>query len=240
MAEFFEHFPKIQYDVSKTGNSYKDVICDVFFRFKFIEAVKRQNVIYFPYVVTTGDTPEIVSDKVYDDIEGHWIIMMLNDIIDPHFDWYMEEDVFLRFLKDKYGSVATAYNTPHHYEKRISTIILDNKSNDVYVNTVSQIDYTDIQNTDFSTIYTDIPFDNYVDMAETTYNLIPVNRLKNIEMITTKQSVSCYEYENDLNNKRKIIRLIRPEMYSAVKQEFKKMAGEYNPTRRQNLRDVRL
>lgn len=242
MGKFFDLFPKIPYDISRTGKRHLDLMTDVFFRFKFLDAVKKRKVAYFPYTIKDGETPEIIADKVYGDPEAHWVIMMLNDVIDPYLDWYMSTSVFDKYINDKYGSISAAYNTIHHYEKKISTRMLGYSGNDqryIFSNTTSQIDHTDIQtDTPFNDLYPTIPYANYVDLAETLFETTTMTNGDIIEIQTTKTAINCYDYENDRNEAKQRIKLIPKESYSDVRAEFEQMVATYNPARRLNFRSV--
>lgn len=239
MGTFLDYFPRIPYDISRTGARNFDLITDVFFRFKFLDKVKKMKVAYLPYILRNNETPESLADRFYGDPQAHWIILMVNDIVDPHTDWYKDETTFEKYLIDKYGSIAAAFNTVHHYEKTVSTQI----GNENMSNTTSQIDYTDIQydgSNSFSTIYSTIPYSAYSQMPEVLYESAVGASNRLITVSTFRDSVSCYDYEVALNEKRQSIKLIYPESYPQIRQEFEKLVAEYNPARRLNYRAVKV
>jgi hypothetical protein len=155
--------------------------------------------LYYEYNIKDGDTPEIIASKYYGDAELHWVVLIFNDIIDPFYDWPMEYRQFIKFLTDKYGSPATSQTTVHHYEKIIET--------------------TDHQSGETTTkIYT-------IDLE--SYDLLPAEPTEVINAmvteITSRNIVYCYDYENNLNESKRTINLVRKELVGTIKNQFKQL-----------------
>ena len=57
--------------------------------------------------------------KIYGTSLHHstWLIFLINDMSDPIYDWPLGTREFGAYVKNKYGSLATAKNTIHHYEQ---------------------------------------------------------------------------------------------------------------------------
>ena len=51
------------------------------------------------YILVNGDRPDIIADKVYDNISLWWLVLMLNDI--TYFDFPISEDNTLNELRDE-------------------------------------------------------------------------------------------------------------------------------------------
>lgn len=240
MGTYFDYFPRIPYNISKTDQVHLDLITDIFFRFKFLDKVKKMKVAYFSHQLQSGETPDILANKVYGEPQAHWIILLLNDIVDPNIDWYKDENTFENFIIDKYGSIAEAYNTIHHYEKTIATRILGFKGGAYFSNTTSQIDYTDIQANTFSSLYTTIPYDTYTLMALDSHEYASNPSGRQFEVSTYRNVINCYDYEYNLNETRRQIKLIYPAAYSSVREEFENLVAAYNPARRLNFKSVQI
>jgi hypothetical protein len=107
---YFENFPLIPYDSVGAGN-FK-IVTNLLKRVAVRSKVKT-NVAYFDtYDVKEGETPEMLADKLYDDPELHWIILLLNDITDRYHQWPQNTNQFLAYANDKYSNV----DATHHYE----------------------------------------------------------------------------------------------------------------------------
>jgi len=117
MPHFFAPFPKIQYDIDKSGNSA--TITNIMLRFKISEIIKSKAAVYYNYQIKDGEYPDVIASKYYDDPTLDWVILVTNNVMNPLFDWPMSYNGLIQFIREKYGSVATANQTVHHYEKVI-------------------------------------------------------------------------------------------------------------------------
>ena len=106
---YFNKIPYILYD-SKGQGDYKEVTN--LLRRVALRTKVRSNVLFFDtYDVKEGETPEIIADKLYNDPQLHWVILMINDITDRYHQWPMSTPQFLAFINDKYDNVDDV----HHY-----------------------------------------------------------------------------------------------------------------------------
>jgi hypothetical protein len=111
---YFKNFPRIIYQVSPPG--YKRPaeyvkLVDITTNIRFKKEVLDNITLYDYYHIQDGDTPEIISEKLYGSPHYNWIIMLLNDIYDYRKDFIMSTEVFDRYITEKYGSVETAMRT---------------------------------------------------------------------------------------------------------------------------------
>ena len=107
---YFESFPKIFYDSVGQGNP--KVVTNLLRRVAIRAKVKTNTMLYDTYDVKSGETPEIIADKLYQDPELHWIVMLVNNITDRYHQWPMKEQQFNTFLNEKYDNPDGV----HHYE----------------------------------------------------------------------------------------------------------------------------
>lgn len=117
MAFFFEPFPTVNYDVKK--NNKLEVLTNVTVRFKIQEILNNRTVVAYDYNVKDGERPDVIAFKYYGDQTLDWIILLINGIIDPHFDWPLDTASLQRFIRQKYGTISAAKIGVHHYEKII-------------------------------------------------------------------------------------------------------------------------
>jgi len=107
---YFEMFPEIFYDMKGDGNF--TLVKDIMSRVKIVSGVK-ENILNFDYYdVKDGETPEMIAQKYYGDVNLHWTIFIVNDIIDYYEDWPMSVQRFEEFVKEKYDNPQAI----HHYE----------------------------------------------------------------------------------------------------------------------------
>ena len=107
---YFKNFPTIIYDAVGNGE-FKDVK-NLLRRVAIRAKVKTNTLLYDTYDVREGESPESIADKMYDDPELHWIVLLVNDITDRYHQWPMNFSQFNQFIADKYDDV----DGTHHYE----------------------------------------------------------------------------------------------------------------------------
>ena len=107
---FFENFPIIAYD--SVGNGEYKAVTDLLRRVALRSKVRSNVLVFDTYDVKSGETPEMLADKLYNDPELHWVILLINDITDRYHQWPMNNNQFLTYLNDKYSNV----DATHHYE----------------------------------------------------------------------------------------------------------------------------
>ena len=191
MANYFSKFGKLS--IADTNKSV--IITNLLKRVGVLNSVKENTLVYYTYDLQDGDTPELVAEKFYGDAERHWIILLLNDIIDPLFDWPLSYFNFTKYIISKYGSTAAAESTIHHYEK-----IITKTDSSVSGGTSSQI----------------FIIDQY------TYANTPISIVNkgSITVETSKQSISVYDYEEQLNESKRSIKLLKKEYASQIEDEL--------------------
>ena len=107
---YFAQFPLNVYD-SVGDESYK-IVTHLLKRVAVRAKVKVNTLFFDTYDVKEGETPEMIADKLYDDPELHWIVLMVNDITDRYHQWPMNQNQFLAYIDDKYSNISGI----HHYE----------------------------------------------------------------------------------------------------------------------------
>jgi hypothetical protein len=115
MAFYFRPFPLVEYDLKK--NKKRLLLTNLTARFKIRDELKQKAAIFYNYQVQEQDTISNVAFRYYDDETLDWVIMLVNDIIDPYYDWPLNYANFIEYMKSLYGSVDTAMATTYEYRK---------------------------------------------------------------------------------------------------------------------------
>jgi len=205
MSKYFNYFPKTLYTSdSITAGVYTNLIS----RFSFEESFKNNTAVSYEYDIQDSDTPEIIASKFYDDSERHWIVLMFNDITDPQFDWPMDYRTLISFINNKYSANANvsqsgsnwAQSHTHAYykvEKRttISTNTIDTRKIEIDANTYSNV--------------------------SSTTSTITLADSKIITIVVSKETQSYYDYEMELNESKRKIKLLKPEFIQSIEEEFR-------------------
>jgi hypothetical protein len=113
---YFNAIPKIYYDSAGTGNP--KIVTNLLRRVGVRAKVKVNSLLFDTYKVREGETPEIIAHKLYGDTELHWIVMLINDIIDRYHDWPLTGAQFNSYINQKYVDSDGNPDSSgiHHYE----------------------------------------------------------------------------------------------------------------------------
>ena len=113
---YFNSMPKIYYDSAGIGQP--KIVTNIMRRVGLRAKVKTNTMLFDTYSVREGETPEIIAHKLYGDPELHWIVMLVNNVVDRYHDWPMSSNQFNSYLNQKYVDADGNPNTGgvHHYE----------------------------------------------------------------------------------------------------------------------------
>ena len=213
MAQFFNYYPKTFYS-SNTNSTGIDTVTNIITRFSFEDTLKQNSASFYKYSIKDSDTPEIIADKYYGDSERHWIVLMFNDIIDPQFDWPLQYSTFIEYVDNKYTANGTAnttvqtglewaqdINNVHSYYK----VITRTGSNGNEIEEKVQVDANTYAN---------------VGTSSTSYTLQDGSSIT--ETIST-ETKTYYTYENELNEAKREIKLLKKDFVAEVEKEFKRV-----------------
>ena len=107
---YFETFPFIQYDSLGDGNPKE--VKNLLRRVKVRSDIRSNSSLFDTYYVREGETPEMIADRLYDNVNLHWVVLLFNDITDRYHQWPMTTGAFNKYVADKYANI----NAVHHYE----------------------------------------------------------------------------------------------------------------------------
>ena len=210
MSKYFNYFPKTLYTADSKN---VDVVNNITSRFNFEESFKINQKVSYEYEIKDSDTPEIIASKFYGDSERHWIVLLFNNIIDPQFDWPMDYRTLISFIDEKYsananvnqsGSSWAQSHTKAYYKIETRTTI---STNTITVNKI------------------EIDANTYANVAVSPLPLPSVTLADGyvITIAVSKDTQSYYDYEMELNESKRSIKLLKPEFVSAVEEEFRRV-----------------
>ena len=205
MAKYFNYFPKTVYTLNSLD---VETVTNITSRFGFEQSFKDNSAVYYEYAIQDGDTPEIIASKFYNSPERHWAVLMINNIVDPQFDWPLDQRTIISYINEKYSANASvgqsgttwAQANIHSYYK-IETRI--SNSTEAELQTKLQIDAN-----------------TYANVAATTTNLT-LDDGNSITITTTKETKSYYDYEIEENEAKRTINLLKPEFVSSIEEELR-------------------
>lgn len=251
VSPYFDLFPKISYDINGDGLN-SETVTNIFRRMGILKEVLSNAGSYVLYEVEENDTPEVLAEKVYNDAGAGWIILYANKIIDPQFDWPMSDSVFRDYIINKYGSVANAQTTYHHYEKVVETSVdgetytrrydvgkerYTEKPLDVpytyytpYIGSNNWILTADTQLVTTDNVWFTVDHSNHYSYNDTSlpeyysYDAHDING-KTVYINTYGNAVTNYDYEVEQNEARRFIKVIKAQYYTQIMKEFKNTIG---------------
>ena len=110
MAQYFTYFPKMYYDA--VGNNNPKLVTNILKRVKVRDGIKNDVSMFDKYQVKFGESPEIVSYRLYDTVDYYWTILLMNNIRDRFYEWPLSEQQFEEYVNAKYTNPLAV----HHYE----------------------------------------------------------------------------------------------------------------------------
>jgi hypothetical protein len=190
MAKYFNYFPKTAYTFDDVNF---EVVTNLLSKVSFESDFKNNSVIYYEYTIVDGETPEILAHKIYGSVDKYWIILMLNDILHPQFDFPLDRSSLNKYIDIKYRQAEYANNSTEgtgtswaksNIKEYHKIITMTNNT----LNEKISIDVTNIT----QNAYTNVA------ASSTSYTLsdgVPVT------ISTTKETLSYYDYEYEQNGK---------------------------------------
>lgn len=218
--KYFSNFPSISYSLDDNDLEFK-LIKNPLTRVRFVREILQNVKIFYEYDFSDSDSPEIIAHKLYEDPNRYWMVMFSNDLIDPYYDVPLKDADLDSLLVHKYGSVANAQSQIHHYERR--TNIVTNKDGNIseneYVTELQQYSY------DFDTgvvIENTLPtISNPISISSESTEV--ANDGITITKTVKDYAISNYDYELNLNEDKRKIKLVRSELVSEIETQFKSL-----------------
>ena len=148
----------------------------------------------YSYTVNNDLRPDQVAHLYYGDSELLWLIFLANNIVDPYYGWPLTQNTFQDFLISKYGSIATAKTTIKHYRYQEKDKETDEnwQTKEIVTKETYELDST------FGSLR-DIPEDE-------------LNKIKRY------QAVTAFIYEEELNESKRVIKVIDRRLAGNAKQ----------------------
>jgi hypothetical protein len=98
MSNYFDQFPIINYD------GYE--IRDLSRRNRLISSSLSNPYLFLPYTISDQDRPEDIAYYYYGSTDYTWLVLLANKIIDPYYDWPLNEDDFHKYIIKKYEDAS--------------------------------------------------------------------------------------------------------------------------------------
>ena len=199
MSQYFRKLPNLNYpSLLKTRESNTDFVQtkNLFRRVKVREDLFANFMQFDKYKIIGDERPDNVAQKVYDNDDLDWVILLSNNIVDLNNEWPLTQFQLNEFLNEKYS--AQELVSIHHYE----TLELRDSKNQLILPSGIVVDE------DFNLEYLS------GGQVKSTNSLVDGRPVK---------AVTFYDYENDLNDKKRNINVLKPELLGVFIRDFERI-----------------
>ena len=199
MSKYFRKLPNLNYpSLLKTRESNVDFIQtkNLFRRVKIREDLFGNFMQFEKYKVVGDERPDNVAEKVYDNDDLDWVILLSNNIIDIKNDWPLTQSQFNEFVNEKYTPQQLV--SIHHYE----TLELRDNKNQLILPAGITVDEN------FNIEYLS------GGQIKSTNSLIDGRPIK---------AVTFFDFENDLNDRKRNINVLKPDLLGVFIKDFERV-----------------
>ena len=207
MAGFFSYLPKIEYTPNRTQFQFTNQ--DFVVAANIFKGLSLDNSVYATDLFTElqlndGVRPDQVSEAVYGDPNYDWVILLTNKIVDIKNDWPLSSAEFEHFIHKEYEN---PHAVKHYLTKEVK-----NDIGEVVLPAGLEVYYDPNDPDSFEITY----IKSYDPFVEETEN--------GLVLLT---SISHYEWEQERNNKRRFLQILKPTYLETFIKIFKASA-QYN------------
>ena len=199
MSNYFRRLPNLDYpSLLKERESNTDFVQtkNLFRRVKIREDLFANFMQFDKYEVIGDERPDNVAEKVYGNDGLDWVILLSNNIIDINNEWPMNQSQLNMFLDEKYTPQQLV--SIHHYE----TLELRDNKNQLILPAGLVVD------ADFNMEYLS------GGQVKSTNSLVDGRPVK---------AVTFYDYENDLNDQKRNINVLKQEFLGIFIKDFERI-----------------
>ena len=95
---FFKAMPKISYKVNGETINTKDI-----FQRVGLDPKLTSRAVLEAYYIKNGETPDIIANNVYGSSNYHWVLLLINDIVNVNEEWPKRQEEIFVYTESKYG-----------------------------------------------------------------------------------------------------------------------------------------
>ena len=95
--QYFNEFPKIDYNMTGINGNVKEVT-DIWRRVKVRSKIANNLALFDKYDVEEGESPETVSYKLYGSTDYFWVVCLMNNVVNRYYDWPLDEFNFQQYF----------------------------------------------------------------------------------------------------------------------------------------------
>lgn len=197
MSGFFSNFPTIDYNGKK--------IRDIMKRSIAIEKIKNVGVPLQPFKLEENERCDYLASALFSRPDFDYIFYMLNDIIDPYYEWYLTQEQLDELIATKYGGESLTVRYYYYYD--MYELI---SNTDYKIDPTTYLDLTSTEKLLYQGVETSKLF-----VTPETYDSLPAAE----QPLYTPVSNRTFEY--DENEKRKFLNIVLPEYGNVINRQVR-------------------
>lgn len=205
---YFNLIPNIEYDTKPIGYPFTSsdfVTAKNFFRrYEIVPEIFSSSVYYNKYAVEDGETPATISNAAYDTPFYDWVVILTNNIINPLFDWPISSYALQKYCEKKYENPYA----PIYY-----------KTNEVKTNQSLTGDATP-RKVPVIALKAGLKVDE--SFYNKSFNYWDGTTTVSVPGSSVSYPVSAFDHEEELNNSRREIYLLKSRYLTQFVSEFRK------------------
>ena len=195
---YFRNLPDFLYvnrnDTQRETENYS-IVKNFFKRAKLRGDIFENLTFFEKFIVQGDDRPDNVAHEVYGDPFLDWVVLLSNNIVNVQSEWPLSQADFFTYLNEKYDNETVLYSGIHHYEaNEVKT-----SNNDIIIASGTRVSVGQ------SVSYFDDGLENQVVVTDIA---LPVTN---------------YTFEENENNKKREIFLLKPIYLSIVFDDLEKI-----------------
>lgn len=238
---YFSNFPKLVYDFDLGSNTDYRVVTDITRNVRIRKYVLENISLFDYYDVAEGETPEIISEKVYGTPYYHWVIMLVNQRYDYINDFPLSQQELDTLVRKKYTD-EKMYSI-NQYRKNgvivegVNVITLVNSNSlpgggsaagyavgDIvtnqlgYLGRIDQIISTALDTGTYKVSLREGAY-NSGDLVSGVYETL-YGTVSSMSIPQEYTTISNYDYEFQVNESKRRIKIVDPRLINKVIKEF--------------------
>ena len=195
---YFRNLPDFLYvnrnDTQRETENYS-IVKNFFKRAKLRGDIFENLTFFEKFIVQGDDRPDNVAHEVYGDPFLDWVVLLSNNVVNVQSEWPLSQADFFTYLNEKYDNETVLYSGIHHYEaNEVKT-----SNNDIIIASGTRVSVGQ------SVSYFDDGLENQVVVTDIA---LPVTN---------------YTFEENENNKKREIFLLKPIYLSVVFDDLEKI-----------------
>ena len=194
---YFRNIPDFEYvNRTKDGQFISNYtqVKNFFKKGKIREDLFQDLTVFEKYSIRGDDRPDNVAYEIYGDATLDWVVLLSNNIVNIYNEWPLSQQAFETYVLDKYKTLAKL-DEVHHYE---SNEVKDSTGVIIFpkglrVGAGQSVSY-------------------HEPMTDEQVTVNPVSK-----------AVTNYQYEEELNNQKRRIFLLKPDYLNVVYDDLEEM-----------------